>query len=252
MPSSPFPVTATDPNEMLQQMQSLMDDLYQNRLGGANVGDVFQIGADDVFQLRYLAIGGLQKLAGALAIHPNIIKGIDCDRNGIFVVLKPDFGLEFDGLNGIAIKLKSGGGLTVDSTGLSTTAPITKAAGTDIDTGTDDSKYVTSKSINDSHNVPDVAPGTAGKVLTSNGTDWISSNSSTAVRGTFTNTDLATGILTITHNKALSAPYAVSVSVFNNSNVQVALGTVTGLTNTTTVDLSAFGAFAGTWGYVLI
>ncbi|MFA6282366.1 MAG: hypothetical protein WCY05_07710 [Candidatus Omnitrophota bacterium] len=86
-----------------------MDDLYQNRLGGANVGDVFQIGADDVFQLRYLAIGGLQKLAGALAILPNTLKGVDCDRNGIF------------------IKLKSAGGLSVDSNGLYLTTAVSGA-----------------------------------------------------------------------------------------------------------------------------
>lgn len=50
----------------------------------------------------------------------------------------------------------------------------TKAAGTDIDTGTDDAKFLTSKAVNDSHNIPDVAPGTSGNVLQSNGTDWIS------------------------------------------------------------------------------
>lgn len=50
-----------------------------------------------------------------------------------------------------------------------------KATGTDVDTGTDDTKYLTVKAINDSHNVPMVAPGTSGNVLTSDGTDWVSS-----------------------------------------------------------------------------
>jgi hypothetical protein len=49
-----------------------------------------------------------------------------------------------------------------------------KAAGTDIDTGTDDVKYVTAKALNDSHNIVDVAPGTSGNIPTSNGTDWTS------------------------------------------------------------------------------
>jgi hypothetical protein len=49
-----------------------------------------------------------------------------------------------------------------------------KAAGSDIDTGTDDTKYTTAKSLKDSHNVPNVAPGTSGNVLTSDGTDWTS------------------------------------------------------------------------------
>jgi hypothetical protein len=51
-----------------------------------------------------------------------------------------------------------------------------KAVGSEIDTGTDDAKFVTAKAINDSHNVPDVAPSTAGNYMKSNGTDWISAN----------------------------------------------------------------------------
>jgi hypothetical protein len=50
----------------------------------------------------------------------------------------------------------------------------TKATGAEVDTGTDDSKFATSKALKDSHNVPSVAPSTAGKVMRSNGTDWIS------------------------------------------------------------------------------
>lgn len=49
-----------------------------------------------------------------------------------------------------------------------------KAAGTDADTGTNDTKFLTPKAVNDSHNVPSVAPGASGNVLTSDGTDWTS------------------------------------------------------------------------------
>ena len=49
-----------------------------------------------------------------------------------------------------------------------------KATGAEVDTATDDVKYATAKAIKDSHNVPSVAPSTDGKVLTSNGTDWVS------------------------------------------------------------------------------
>jgi hypothetical protein len=52
---------------------------------------------------------------------------------------------------------------------------LSKAAGSDVATGTDDAKYVTSKSIKDSVNVPNVSPvGGTGNVLTSNGTAWTS------------------------------------------------------------------------------
>lgn len=53
-----------------------------------------------------------------------------------------------------------------------------KATGAEVDTGTDDAKFVTAKAINDSHNVPSVAPSTSGNVMTSNGTDWVSSTPS--------------------------------------------------------------------------
>ena len=51
---------------------------------------------------------------------------------------------------------------------------LSKATGAEVDTATDDVKYATAKAIKDSHNVPSVAPSTDGKVLTSNGTDWVS------------------------------------------------------------------------------
>lgn len=49
-----------------------------------------------------------------------------------------------------------------------------KATGAELDTGTDDDKFATAKAIKDSHNVPSVVPSDDGKVLTSNGTDWVS------------------------------------------------------------------------------
>ncbi len=53
------------------------------------------------------------------------------------------------------------------------TLPV-KATGAELDTGTDDAKFATAKALKDSHNVPSVAPGTSGNLLTSNGTDWTS------------------------------------------------------------------------------
>jgi len=50
-----------------------------------------------------------------------------------------------------------------------------KATGAEINTGTDDAKFATAKALKDSHNVPSVAPSTSGNILTSDGTDWISS-----------------------------------------------------------------------------
>lgn len=60
------------------------------------------------------------------------------------------------------------------------TVPV-KASGSELDTGTDDVKFATAKALKDSHNVPSVAPSTSGNVLTSNGTDWVSSPLATPV-----------------------------------------------------------------------
>lgn len=49
-----------------------------------------------------------------------------------------------------------------------------KAIGSELDTGSDDDKFVTAKALKDSHNVPSVAPGDSTNVMTSNGTDWTS------------------------------------------------------------------------------
>ncbi len=51
---------------------------------------------------------------------------------------------------------------------------LSKATSTEVAAGTDDTKYVTALALKNSHNVPSVAPGTTGNILTSNGTDWVS------------------------------------------------------------------------------
>lgn len=72
------------------------------------------------------------------------------------------------------------------------------------------------------------------------------------VRGTFANADLTTGVLTITHNFALSSPYSVTVSVFNNSGVLIIPDQVNTLaTNSVKVDLTSYGTLSGTWSYVV-
>ena len=89
-----------------------------------------------------------------------------------------------------------------------------------------------------------------GITVTANGLEL--TTISTPVRGTFTNSDLSTGVLTIAHLKALSAPYTVSVTIFNNSGVQVIPDSVTGTTNNVAVDLTSYGSLVGTWGYVVL
>jgi hypothetical protein len=58
----------------------------------------------------------------------------------------------------------------------------TKASAAEVETGTDDTKFLTAASIHDAaqHQIPHVAPGDSGNVLTSNGTDWTSAAASVA------------------------------------------------------------------------
>lgn len=100
MPDIPFPITAKNLTQALQQMQRLADDLYQERIAGALLGDVFEIGADDILSLKLSDTGGLQKVAAEVAIKPD-----------------PTGGLQ-TGAAGIAAKLKAAGGLTKSADGL--------------------------------------------------------------------------------------------------------------------------------------
>lgn len=71
-----------------------------------------------------------------------------------------------------------------------------------------------------------------------------------AVSGTFTNADLSTGVLTVTHNLSLSAPYSVNIVMFDNTGAQVIPDSITGSANSVAVDLSSYGTLTGTWGYI--
>jgi hypothetical protein len=98
-----------------------------------------------------------------------------------------------------------------------------------------------------------VAIGTAGQVLTSNGAGAAPSfQYGAGVRGPFVNGDLAAGILTIAHNRALSTPYTLCVTIADNNQKQIIPDAVTFLTNTITVDLTSYGTLSGTWGFYYV
>ena len=62
---------------------------------------------------------------------------------------------------------------------------------------------------------------------------------------TFTNADLAAGILTVTHS--LDNQYPSGVTVYDNSGVAVHVQVTTVGANSLTIDLSAAGTLTGTW-----
>lgn len=69
------------------------------------------------------------------------------------------------------------------------------------------------------------------------------------VNGTFDNTNLSSGILTITHNFGLPAPYTFDIAIFDNTNKMIVPDDITGSTNSIAIDLSSYGTLTGTWGY---
>ena len=71
-------------------------------------------------------------------------------------------------------------------------------------------------------------------------------------RGTFTDSDLTTGKLTITHSKNLSAPYSILILIFNDSGRQIMPDEITGTANAIEIDISSYSTITGTWGYVYV
>ena len=70
------------------------------------------------------------------------------------------------------------------------------------------------------------------------------------IAGTFTNGNLSSGILTVTHNFALSAPYAINIIIFDNNGKEIIPDEITGATNSVAISLVSYGVLTGTWGYV--
>lgn len=92
--------------------------------------------------------------------------------------------------------------------------------------------------------------GQVFKKVGSGGTDWVELDAGGGeFRLAFTNANLVSGILTVTHN--LGQRYN-AVTVYDNTNLQIIPDDISAVSTTSfTVDLSSFGAIAGTWNVVV-
>lgn len=99
------------------------------------------------------------------------------------------------------------------------TLPV-KATGAELDTGTDDAKFATAKAIKDSKNVPSVAPGTSGNVLTSDGTNWISQTPSGSGEWTYVSKKTFSASSTQQDFTSLASRdfYKLVFSIYNGGN----------------------------------
>lgn len=100
MPELPFPVgTANSIGELANTFQRYMEDLYQDRIGGASLGDCLTIGSDDVLAVN-IDSTTLEKSDSALTVKVNAAGGLT------------------SGTDGLAVKCASGGGLSASAAGL--------------------------------------------------------------------------------------------------------------------------------------
>ena len=84
MPDLPFPITADDLPMLKEQIRRLMLEIFEERIGGAHLGDVFSVGDDDVFTLDLASVGGLKKTASTLSTKVKTDGGIDVDEDGLY------------------------------------------------------------------------------------------------------------------------------------------------------------------------
>jgi hypothetical protein len=91
---APYPMgDATDIKEVMNKVQQMLDELYQDRIGGAMLGDVFQVGNDEVMTLNLASNGGLTKISSALSIMIQANQGLALGDGGLAVQIKPSGGL---------------------------------------------------------------------------------------------------------------------------------------------------------------
>jgi hypothetical protein len=87
----PFPFTAKTPEELIAQTMRMFSDLYQERVGGAQLGDVFSIGGDEVLSLNLSASGGLEKSTDGVGIKLKPAGNLGLGSTGLYVTGSSSF-----------------------------------------------------------------------------------------------------------------------------------------------------------------
>ena len=72
MADLPFPLSSEDIAELKPQVVDIMRDIYENRIGGAILGDVFRMDGD-TFELKIKSGCGLIKTDGGLDFDKSVI-----------------------------------------------------------------------------------------------------------------------------------------------------------------------------------
>jgi hypothetical protein len=111
----PFPIQGETLEEVRYQIYELIRTLFEEKIGGADLGDVFSI-VGDVLTLALATSSGLTKAGNLLAVDPTSTGGLQVSVDGLLTKLLSTGGLE-SGATGIEINL-DGTSLSLSASGL--------------------------------------------------------------------------------------------------------------------------------------
>lgn len=95
MPSPPFPITGEEETDIKRQVWELIRELYEERIAGLLIGDVFQ-DSGDVLTLKISPTGGLEKSSNYLQVKKKSDGGLASVADGLYVKCKTDGHLDRD------------------------------------------------------------------------------------------------------------------------------------------------------------
>lgn len=115
MATVPYPLTG---ESTATQVYELIRDLYENKIGGADLGDVFSL-PGEVLTLVLSTPGGLTKSGNQLGVEITSDGGLQINQNGLLIKVVSTGGLETTA-SGLGIKL-DGASLSLSAAGLKVT-----------------------------------------------------------------------------------------------------------------------------------
>ncbi len=115
MADVPYPLSATSITDLKRQIWELIRNIYEEKIGGADLGDVFAL-VGDVLTLVLADNSGLTKSGNELAIEVVSTGGLENTSTGLQIKILSTGGLE-TGATGAGIKL-DGTTLTLSAAGL--------------------------------------------------------------------------------------------------------------------------------------
>jgi len=111
-----MPITAKNAADLTNQVQLLFQEMYQDRVGGAFLGDVFEIDNNDTLSLKLSSTGGLEKSSSELQVKCKDSYGLESDADGLAVKQQD----HLDDASDTTLVEADVGGDTIDRAGLNT------------------------------------------------------------------------------------------------------------------------------------